>query len=164
MVIHRSRILAAVSPSAVSRAVPDAEVAVELCRRGQWDRGVDLLARLAEQGAALGGLGYSYLGYGVALTRRQVADGRRLCRHAVRVEFYQPEAFLNLARTELLAGDRRAAVAALDRGLALDPDHRELLALDRKIGRRRAPVLGFLSRNHLLNQILGRIRHASRGR
>lgn len=148
---------------AADRDLPDAEAAVELCRRGQWERGVDQLARLAEQGSALGAIGYSYLGYGVARTRRQIADGRRLCRHAVKMEFYQPEAFLNLARTELLAGDRRSAVAALESGLALDPDHGELLALGREMGRRRPPVLGFLSRDNFLNQILGRLRHTARG-
>jgi Flp pilus assembly protein TadD len=162
--MDRSTIVAIVSQTGASQAVPDAIAAVELCRRGQWDRGIDQLSRLAESGAALGGLGYSYLGYGVALSRRQIIEGRRLCRHAVKVEFYQPEAFLNLARTELLAGDRRAASDALDRGLALDPDHRELVALGRKMGRRRPPVLSFLSRDNPLNQILGRLRHAARGR
>jgi len=160
MAMDRSTIGAVVSQTAVSRAAPDAVAAVELCRRGQWDRGIDQLSRLAESGAALGGLGYSYLGYGVALSRRQIAEGRRLCRHAVKVEFYQPETYLNLARTELLAGDRRAASDALERGLALDPDDRELVALGRKMGRRRPPVLGFLSRDNPLNRLLGRLRHA----
>jgi len=153
-----------VTYSAVPRPATEVEAAVELCRRGQWDRGIDQLTRLANEGVPLGALGYSYLGYGVAHARRQISEGRRLCRHAVKVEFYQPEAFLNLARTELLAGDRRAAVEALDRGLAIDPDDRQLLALGQEIGRRRPPVIGFLSRDNFLNQILGRIRHAASGR
>lgn len=145
-----------------ARPFSQVELAIDLCRRGQWERGTDVLARLGADGEALGGLGYSYLGYGVASTRRQVADGRRLCRHAVRLEFYQPEAFLNLARTEVLAADRESAIDALERGLALDPDHPQLLALCKQLGRRRPPVLRFLSRRNLVNRLLGRLRHTAR--
>ncbi|HEX2254842.1 MAG TPA: tetratricopeptide repeat protein [Thermoanaerobaculia bacterium] len=137
--------------------------AVELCRSGQWERGLPLLGRLAERGDRMTGLAYSYLGYGVAVSERRVAEGVKLCRHAVRVEFYQPEAWLNLARAENLAGHRREAVAALQRGLALDGDHPELVQLRKTMGLRRNPVLPFLARGHLLNRILGRVRHVLRG-
>ncbi len=140
----------------------DLDAAVGLCRLGHWERGLPVLSRLAEGGARLSSLGYSYLGYGVALKHRKVQEGRRLCQHAVQLEFYQPENLLNLARVELLAGNRRGAHKALQQGLALDRDHAELLALRREMGFRRRPVFRFLSRDNVLNVLIGRVRHAFR--
>lgn len=133
---------------------------IALCRTGDWDRGVSLLARCAAEGVRLSSHGFSYLGYGLAHRRRQVREGLRLCDHAVKLEFYQPDNQLNLARTLVLAGDRRRAMEAVRRGLAIDREHTELRALAEQLGERRPPVLGFLSRGHFLNVLLGRIRHA----
>lgn len=133
---------------------------IAFCRAGEWDRGVDLLARHAAEGARLSSHGYSYLGYGLAHRKRQLREGLRLCEHAVKLEFYQPDNLLNLARTLVLAGDRRRAMEAVRRGLAIDGDHAELRALAEELGERRPPVLGFLPRGHFLNVLLGRIRHA----
>jgi hypothetical protein len=74
------------------------------------------------------------------------------------VEFYESENYLNLARTCLLDKDRGGAVRAIRKGLKVDPQNLELLALYRDLGIRQEPVLSFLSRNNVLNQILGRIR------
>src|SRR6185436_10106884 len=70
---------------------------LELCRRGEWDLGLRYLGRLAEAGerTALPGLFYSYLGYGIALRQQRIDEGLRLCQHSVKVEFYQPENYLN---------------------------------------------------------------------
>lgn len=137
------------------------ERAVALCRQGDWKQGLSHLGRLAEgeDRAALPGLFYSYLGYGIALVEQRVHEGVKLCRHAIKVEFYQPDNYLNLARTLLLANDRRAAVDAVQRGLKIDPHHPQLVDLGRELGVRRAPVLPFLSRNNPLNRILGSLRH-----
>ena len=75
------------------------------------------------------------------------------------IAFYQPENYLNLARTQLLANDRRGAVSAIQGGLKIDPHQEDLLELQRQIGVRREPVLSFLSRDNLINRILGRLRH-----
>ncbi|HYL05456.1 MAG TPA: hypothetical protein VE075_05420 [Thermoanaerobaculia bacterium] len=136
--------------------------AIERCRRGGWKDGLPALAHIAEQDqrpGALPALVYSYLGYGIALRQQRLAEGIRLCQHAVKLEFYQAENYLNLARTQLLAGHRRAAVRAVADGLKVEPDSAPLLELRRELGVRRRPPLPFLSRGNPLNLLLGRIRH-----
>jgi hypothetical protein len=135
---------------------------IELCRRGDWRQGLDLLRRVAdaqERASDLPSLFYSYLGFGIARFDRRVREGITLCQHAIKREFYQPENYVNLARTQLLAGRRREAVEAIAAGRRLDPDHRGLAALHDELGVRRAPVLGFLHRRSFLNRLLGRVRH-----
>ena len=127
--------------------------------------GLAFLGQIAEseRSSALPGLFYSFLGYGIALRQRRVQEGLKLCQHSVKIQFYEPENYVNLARTYLLAGDRPAAVRAVLGGLKVDRQHRELLRLHRELGIRAQPVLPFLSRSNPLNQLLGRLRHAWRG-
>lgn len=138
---------------------------IERCRQGDWEVGLAFLGRIAEaeRSAALPGLFYSYLGYGIALRQKRVQEGLRLCRHSVKVQFYEPENYVNLVRTLLLAGERPAAVRAVLDGLKVDRQHRELLELHKELGIRKSPVLPFLSRTNPLNQFLGRLRHSWRG-
>ncbi len=139
--------------------------ALDRCRRGGWKEGLPLLARIAEQDerqGALPALVYSYLGYGIALRQGRIQEGIRLCQHAVKLEFYQAENYLNLARTQMLANHRRAAVRAVSDGLKVEPDNRNLLELRREMGERRRPVLPFLARSNPLNSLLGRLRHLLR--
>lgn len=153
-----------IEPNVVtSGPADDEERGISLCRAGEWDRGVDLLARQVNSGGRLSSQGYSYLGYGMALRRRQIREGLKLCEQAVKREFYQPDNLLNLARTQLLAGNRRAAAASMRRGLALDRGHRGLVALAKDLGIRRQPVLKFLARGNPLNVLLGRLRHTMKG-
>jgi uncharacterized protein HemY len=139
--------------------------AIERCRRGGWKEALPTLARIAEEEhqGALPALVYSYLGYGIALRQQRVQEGLRLCQHAIKLEFYQAESYINLARTQLLANQRRAAVRTIADGLKIEPDNPHLTELQHEIGRRRPPVLRFLSRNNFLNQLLGKLRHAVRG-
>lgn len=135
---------------------------IELCRQGDWQGGVVLLARVAEEkdpGAELPGRFYSYLGYGIARYERRVREGLALCEHAVKREFYQPDNYLNLARTYLLANQRRKAIDAVIAGRQVDRRHRGLARLHRELGIRRPAVLPFLDREHLINRLLGRLRH-----
>lgn len=151
-------------PSVVRRGAADDEGrGIALCRGGDWDRGLDVLGRLASGGGRLSGKGYSYLGYGMAHRHKQVREGLRLCNHAVKLEFYQPDNLFNLARTQLLAGDRRGATESMRRGMAIDRDHAGLVALAEELGTRRKPVLQFLTRRNPLNVLLGRLRHAIKG-
>jgi uncharacterized protein HemY len=139
---------------------------IECCRRGDWNEGLRHLGQIAErreEGSGLPGLFYSYLGYGIALREQRVSEGLTLCRHSIKVEFYQVENYLNLARTCVLARDPKGAVRAVRDGLKIDPHHPELLVLYQDLGIRSLPVLPFLDRGNFLNQLLGRIRHAWRG-
>ena len=68
-----------------------------------------------------------------------------------------------LARTCLLANDRKRAVQAVRGGLKIDRNNPHLVALYKELGIRSHPVLRFLDRAHPINQLLGRLRHAIRG-
>jgi hypothetical protein len=139
-----------------------AEEGVALCRAGEWDKGIQLLGRVVEErglSEELPGTAYSFLGFAIARFQKKVRDGIKLCEHAVRIQFYEPDNHLNLARVHLLARNRKAAVDAIGRGLKLDPHHAGLRGLRQEIGVRKRPVVRFLSRNNPLNRLLGRMRH-----
>ena len=138
---------------------------IDRCRRGDWETGLAFLGRVAEadRSSALPGLFYSYLGYGIALRQKRVQEGLKLCQHSVKVQFYEPENYVNLARTYLLAKDRPGAVRAVLEGLKVIRHHPTLLQLHKELGIRAQPVLPFLGRSNPLNQLLGRLRHSWRG-
>ncbi|HYU31126.1 MAG TPA: hypothetical protein VEW48_03105 [Thermoanaerobaculia bacterium] len=138
---------------------------IERCRQGDWEVGLAFLGQIAEaeRSSALPGIFYSFLGYGIALRQRRVQEGLKLCQHSVKIQFYEPENYVNLARTCLLAGDRPAAVRAVIDGLKVDRQHPELLRIHLELGIRAEPILPFLSRSNPLNRLLGRIRHAWQG-
>ena len=137
---------------------------IDCCRQGNWNEGLGHLGWIAERESTTGlpGLFYSFLGYGIALQQHRIEEGLKLCQHAIKLEFYEVENYVNLARTCLLAKDRKGAVQAVRSGLKVDRGHEGLLALYKELGMRSQPVLPFLSRSNLLNQLLGRIRHAFR--
>lgn len=142
-----------------------AAAAVRLCRRGSWRHGMVLMRAVAESAGPasdLPGLFYSYLGYGLARYENRVGEGLMLCRHAVKREFWQPENHLNLARTQLLAHNRRGAVEAVAAGLRVHDSHPVLEDLRAALGVRRPPVLPFLDRTHPVNRWLGVLRHKVR--
>jgi hypothetical protein len=137
------------------------ERGIEYCRQGQWEQGLSRLGRLAEkkQTVEMPGLFYSYLGYGIALCQKRFREGLRLCEHSVKVEFFEPENYFNLARTYLLVNNRRGAHKAVVGGLSVDPSHRGLRKLRKSLGRRRPPVIRALSRSHPVNRFLGSLRY-----
>lgn len=151
---------------ALSAEVADTlRLGIDCCRRGDWNAGLRYLGEIAQTEDTAGGLPgvfYSYLGYGIALRDRRIREGLKLCRHSIEVEFYQAENYLNLARTCLLARDRKGAVQAVRGGLKVDRHNPHLLAMYKELGIRKLPVLSFLDRANPLNRLLGRLRHALR--
>lgn len=144
-----------------AEAVDAAWRGIEMCRDGDWEEGFYWLSRAAEaqlDTAAMPSQFFACLGYSLAM-QNKLEQGLRLCRKAVELDFYQPENYLFLSRVQVLTGDRRSALEAIERGLQCDPEHRELRAMRRDLGQRRSPVLPFLSRAHILNRGLGQIRH-----
>jgi tetratricopeptide (TPR) repeat protein len=142
---------------------------IDLCRQGKWQEGLPLLIRAAEstddpQRTKLPPRFYSYLGYGLARHKGKHREGLELCEHAVRVEFYQVENLINLARAYQVVGDKTRSIATVRRGLKLDPENRDLRKLIVELGERRPPVLKFLARGNALNVFLGRIRHGLKGK
>ena len=146
---------------------PTIESAVEICRQGDWQLGLQLLgkaSRRAEEGDELPAVFYSHTGFGVARYQRQLAEGERLCRHAVRLDPSDPEHLRLLAEVCVLRRKRKAAVDAILKGLRIDPGNAPLRRLQKKIGFRRPPVIRFLSRDNPLNWYLGQRRHRRESR
>lgn len=84
-------------------------------------------------------------------------EGVDLCREAVTAESYNADLYLNLGRVLLGAGRRREGFEILQRGLRLEPEHHGLRRVLQHMGRRKRPVLPFLSRSNPLNVLLGRM-------
>ena len=139
------------------------ERGIECCRKGDWKAGLEHLKAVAEQQTERGKLPsryYSYAGYGMARNEKKYDQAIKLCKYAIKLEFYQPENYANLTRTYLLAGRRDAAHQVLSKGRKVDPRHPDLQELVKTMGYRRSPVLPFLSRGNAVNQLLGRFRHS----
>ena len=138
------------------------EEGIAACRRGDWESGVDALYTVvmpAWLGDEVPSLAYSYLGYGLAATGASYKEGLRLCRLSVQRDAFEPENYLNLARTCQLRGRRKMTVRALNRGLRISPRHPGLRSLRDQLGRRKRPVVPMLSRAHPLNRFLGKLRY-----
>ena len=91
--------------TSVSKLQQAAQRGIDLCRAGNWKAGMEILGNIAEadrQGTELSGLFYSYLGYGIARYERRGKEGLALCQHAIKVQFYEPENYVLLARVYLL--------------------------------------------------------------
>ncbi len=134
---------------------------IQHCRAGRWQEGAHLLRYVAERRKGpLGqaGLFLSYLGCAIARSEERHDEALALCRQAVELEFYQPEGWANLAEVLLLAGERREAAAAIQKGLRIDRAHPRLLELKSRMGVRRRPPVRFLSRSNPVNHLLGALR------
>jgi len=96
--------------------------------------------------------------YGVAVAASgRTEEGRGLCERSIQLEPYEPEHYLNLGLVHEMAGHPSAAFGALERGLAVRPDHPSLLAERRKLDRRRALPIPSLAREHLLNRCIAKL-------
>lgn len=138
------------------------ERGLDLCRFGNFKEGFAELAALGDLTRVkdVPSAYFSYLGYALAKQRNQLQQGIKLCRHAIKLEFFQSENYVNLARICLLNEKyRREAWEAVRDGLRVDPEHPELLDLQRQLGSRKPPVIRFLGRNNPLNRLLGSFRH-----
>jgi hypothetical protein len=148
------------SAEPVDRTSEALEKGLECCRQGEWSHGLFFLGKIAEAGRTNGmpGIFFSTLGYGIARYQNRPDEGLKLCRHAVKIQFYEPSNYVFWARTALLCQNRGDAVKAVRGGLKVDSQNQELQELQSELGIRRGPVLPFLSRSNPLNQILGKIR------
>ncbi len=94
----------------------------------------------------------------MARTRGRETEGLALCEQAVKVEFYQPENWANLAEVLILCGRRSEAINAVEQGMDIDSRFGRLQAIHGRLGVRRRPVFRFLARSNPLNHALGRVR------
>lgn len=113
----------------------------------------DEVGRAERQGRYL-----SYYGLALCRSRSGFREALRHCRTATSLEPDRADLWWNLGHVAMAVGRRAEAHRAWRRGLSLEPQHSALLAEVKRMGVRRAPVLGFLPRQHGLNVALGRLR------
>ena len=101
----------------------------------------------------------SWYGLTLVLVERNSNLGVMLVDEDVRRGGADPEFVINQSRVAIALGQRVRAVRALERGLVAHPGQAEIDAARAALGRRRPPVLRFLSRGNPLNRMLGRLRH-----
>jgi hypothetical protein len=101
----------------------------------------------------------SWYGVTLVLVERNSNLGISYCDQAVRLVGPTPELVLNQARVALALNQRERAYKAVQRGMALFPDHVGLRWAQEAMGWRRRPVIPFLSRRNFLNKWLGKLRH-----
>ena len=102
----------------------------------------------------------SFYGLSLAHSPRSTQEAVRACEEAAREESFNPDLFLNLGKVYLRSGKRTRALETFERGLRLDPKHRDLRTALRKTDRRSNPAVSGLDRSHPLNRLLGRIRYS----
>jgi tetratricopeptide (TPR) repeat protein len=104
----------------------------------------------------------SYYGLIVALLDKDIPKAINLCRAAVKHAPYEPELYMNLCKVYREAGQRVKALEALREGLGYDKENALLLMEQRRMGIRRKPPLGFLSRDNPLNKAIGKFTYKLR--
>ncbi|PLX88229.1 MAG: hypothetical protein C0618_04825 [Desulfuromonas sp.] len=94
--------------------------------------------------------------YGFCLARNKGAfiQGIELCKEALRAAPDSPDIYLATGRIYLLAGRRRSAISAFNKGLKMGRSDAIVGQLQR-IGLRRKPLFSFLDRDHFLNVYVG---------
>lgn len=99
----------------------------------------------------------SFYGLCLSIATDNLKEAIQFCRKAVELEFYNADLFHNLGLVYLLSGNRKDAHQTFIEGLKMQNNHREILLELKKMGVRKKPPLPFLSRNHFLNKISGKI-------
>jgi tetratricopeptide (TPR) repeat protein len=100
----------------------------------------------------------SFLGLALNFAQGRSEEGLRMCEQAARREFFDADVFCNLGIVYLRNRQRAPAFAAFQRGLALKPRHRRIIEELARYERRSTPVFSFLSRDHTVNVLFGRMR------
>jgi tetratricopeptide (TPR) repeat protein len=101
----------------------------------------------------------SYYGLGLGHAEGMWAEAERLCHRALCRGRRQAQLYLNLAEVYVTSGRRQAAADTLALGLHYMPHDARLQMEFSRMIIRRAPVLRFLPRAHVVNRALGRLRH-----
>ena len=101
----------------------------------------------------------SYFGLGLGHAEGMWGEAERLCHRAVCRGRRQAQLYLNLAEVYVASGRHQAAADTLALGLRYMPHDARLRDEFSKLIVRRSQVLRFLPRTHVVNRVLGRVRH-----
>ncbi len=136
------------------------EQAVSDYRRGSFGTAARTLSLLIENGSR-DPAHLSYCGLLLALTGGR-ERGVTLCEEAVvRNGRRASLLYRNLARALDVAGRKRDAIDALNRGLLIHPEERQLLRELQRLVPRSQPLFPALGRRHVLNRYAGKARSLS---
>lgn len=83
--------------------------------------------------------------------------GLSICREVARNELYDGDVFYNLAKAEWCFKDRKRTVHALIQGMEVDYMHPGMREFRKDLGIRKKTAIGFLPRNHALNNKVGKL-------
>ncbi len=140
--------------------------AIQLTRDEQYETALQIfeqdLPPLANGGISekrLAASAFSFFGLCVAMVNRKYAQAVEYCNVSLKSNFLDPDHRYNLALVYLERNDRKKAIETLNAGLRLSPNNTQINVILDKIGRRRPPVLSFLSRDNPLNIWLGKMRN-----
>jgi tetratricopeptide (TPR) repeat protein len=97
----------------------------------------------------------SYYGVTAALSRGEIKLGLELCTRAIKMEFYRPEFYVNLAKVYDASGNKKGAITALSKGAKYDTKGEEIHNMLVELGVRKRPIIPFLKRANPLNKMLG---------
>jgi len=97
----------------------------------------------------------SYCGYARVINGDR--GGLLICREVARNERRDGDVFCNLAKSEWYFKDRKRAVDSLLQGLKVDAQHAGIRKLCDELPMRKKTPIGFLPRNHLINNVLGKM-------
>jgi tetratricopeptide (TPR) repeat protein len=100
----------------------------------------------------------SYYGLSLVFSRRAARQGVELCEKAAARDSFDPVLQLNLGKAYRHIGRTTKALAALERGLDLDPTNLRLSIEKSRLDRRGRPLVPGLGRDHPLNRSFGRLR------
>ena len=103
--------------------------------------------------------GFSYYGLCIAALRKQYRDAVKYCHLSIKVQRSNVEHYENLGKVHLMARNRKGAVEAFFKGLAVEPNYKPINRILDDIGRRKDPVIPFLPRDNFLNRYFGKLRH-----
>jgi Flp pilus assembly protein TadD len=101
----------------------------------------------------------SFLGVAIARAQRKWDRASELCEIAVQLNPKEIQFHLNLGEVYASAGMREKALDTLDHALGLFAEDTRLQQARSRVESRRAPLLPFFGRKHILNRELGKLRH-----
>ncbi len=97
----------------------------------------------------------SYYGVSVALGKGEIKLGLELCTRAIKMEFYKPEFYVNLAKVYEASGNKKGAITALKKGAKYEIKGEDIHNMLVDLGFRKKPILPFFKRANFINKSLG---------
>jgi tetratricopeptide (TPR) repeat protein len=134
---------------------------ISLYHSGAYKHALPLFKRALDRGTKVNphySLCLSY--YGLTLIFLDDYDsGISHCIEAADEEMMNGDVFYNLAIAARMKKDRKLCLRGIQDGLKIDHANEKLVRLRKLVGYRRKPKINFLSRDHFLNIILGKLTH-----